>query len=295
MEVPCPIVCHRGYHDVKDSLSRPIENTLESYLKAWKLGFVHAECDITLSTDGDIFLCHDSTFKRLGKENQPTTQLPAHEMSTSDFNSLSLLDGSKPPHLSEVLQCAATLSKGCAMNKQLVVEIKGCDDDARIGSKCAEALCAYLESHTNQLQYLSVLMSFDVEAMRLLARWRKRCVMEGFEVEQLSRIKFLLLRDKEDCLLSDPSTVRSAGALVSELQLDGLYCEFQPEMLDPSKSFDARACSIVGVWNYALKQPDGLEFFDRLLPRGVKFINSDLPGDLLTSFRSKNFGFWRRL
>jgi len=278
-----PIVCHRGYHHVNDDPSRPIENTIASCAEAWKRGFVHAECDVVLTADGDIILCHDSTFARLllDKENNSAlAHVPTNKLTASDLDSMRLLDGSKPPRLSEVLDCAARLSSGAQSNKQLVVEIKGSKLDLDMGRNCAAALCQYLESCRDELPFISVIMSFDVEAMRILSEWKAYHTEAGFR-EHLEGIRFLLLRDASNWNLNDKTSLEASKDLVSELQLDGLYCEYQPEMLDPSRSFHAPGHAIVGVWNRAAEQPDGLEVCDVLVSSGVQFVNSDLPVGLL--------------
>lgn len=304
---PSPIVCHRGYHCIHDSVSRPIENTLPAYATAWKLGFHLAECDITLTLDGEIFLCHDSDFQRLhekdadDKSRLEMARIRTNELRSSELDDLRLLDGSNPTRLSDVLECAEDLSNESPLTKQLVVEIKGHEpgeaasaDQAVMGSACAEALCTHLEQHPAQLPFISVIMSFDVDAMRVFSDWKMRLQKSSFSsvrfVKELAKIKFLLLRTMETWNMNDQATIDESRVLVETLRLDGLYCEYQPEMVDPARSFDATSHSITGVWNRAVEQPDGLEICDMLVSCGVQYINSDLPGGLLEGYYSNGLG-----
>ena len=65
------LVLHRGFHDQRDSNERPLENTLPAYFAAWSSGFRLCECDIAVTSDGALVLCHDRNFERLAKPDQP--------------------------------------------------------------------------------------------------------------------------------------------------------------------------------------------------------------------------------
>ena len=64
-DVQSKLVFHRGFHSVLDHVHRPIENTLAAYEQAWAAGATYCECDIALTSDGHIVLCHDETYERL--------------------------------------------------------------------------------------------------------------------------------------------------------------------------------------------------------------------------------------
>lgn len=59
------LVCHRGFHDIGDEVSRPIENTLPAFDQAWLAGFHLCECDIAGSLDHHLVLSHDVELKRI--------------------------------------------------------------------------------------------------------------------------------------------------------------------------------------------------------------------------------------
>ncbi|KAH8098193.1 glycerophosphodiester phosphodiesterase [Aureococcus anophagefferens] len=54
------LVAHRGFHATSDRTdARPVENSLEAYEVAWTSGLALAECDVAVSKDGALVLCHD--------------------------------------------------------------------------------------------------------------------------------------------------------------------------------------------------------------------------------------------
>ncbi len=124
------IIAHRGA-----SLLAP-ENTVASTKLAWEKGADAVECDIWLSKDNKIIVCHDASTNRTTGEN--------HLISKTDSRILRELDagsykdeqfrGEKLPFLYELLQ---TVPQG----KELVVEIK-----------CKSEVLPYLKKEVEQYQ-----------------------------------------------------------------------------------------------------------------------------------------------
>ena len=52
-------------HGRVDGGDRPIENSLTAYKSTWSSGIKYCECDIALTADDYLVLCHDVNFKRL--------------------------------------------------------------------------------------------------------------------------------------------------------------------------------------------------------------------------------------
>ena len=65
MSWPAPLVAHRGFHSPSDRDRRPIENSLEAYEMAWTAGVKLCECDVAVTSDGQIVLGHDADYDRL--------------------------------------------------------------------------------------------------------------------------------------------------------------------------------------------------------------------------------------
>ena len=61
------LVAHRGFHHAcsDDDASRPLENTLDAYEAAWASGVGACECDVALTSDGVLILCHDADLARV--------------------------------------------------------------------------------------------------------------------------------------------------------------------------------------------------------------------------------------
>ena len=147
------LVMHRGLHATDDSLARPLENTQAAYERAWAMNRAHhCECDVTMTTDGDIVLSHDDTFERLAFN--ATHRLAGRnvvEHSTRELMSLPLKDGSRAALLKEVLAAAARIGEPA----HLVVEIKGKDQ------ACARKLAKFLSDEAELARHVSVVMGFD--------------------------------------------------------------------------------------------------------------------------------------
>merc|ERR1711935_883029 len=63
--------------------------------------------------------------------------------------------------------------------------------------------------------------------------------------------------------------------------LDGVYLQYEKEMMTPEGAAFLRQLSqrfLVGIWNYAEKDPDDFETFQWLVKQGnCSFVNTDLP------------------
>ena len=113
---------HRGFHSVDDRSSRPIENSLSSFEASFTNGFKLAECDVALTVDGHVVLCHDASFSRLAlcAAGDGVTAKNVSEMTLRELMGLQLRTGTRPPLLSDVLESTSRIGEGAKM----VVEIK---------------------------------------------------------------------------------------------------------------------------------------------------------------------------
>jgi len=291
------IVCHRGLHD-PDLLdpSRPVENSLGAYEKAWK-HFDLCECDITASSDGTLFLCHDETYMRVLDPHHPMTHrfggVPVSDLEASDIQSLRLLDGTRPTTLVEVLDKAKSFLGKESGVKKMVIELK---KDAAADTVVKELGMLLTDRRPDFVQHVGVIMSFDVGMMKHMAEWRSSAVKAHPEVKS---IQLMLLTEAPDHWAEANHTVRmdvtdlnfksECLRVVKECGVDGVYLEYQVEMTEMALSLketkwqeELRALSSkipVGVWNYWSSQPDGLKTLDAFTSLGFAYINSDLPED----------------
>ncbi len=114
--VPMPkaeIIAHRGA-----SYLAP-ENTVASSKLAWELGADAVECDIYLSLDNKIIVCHDGNTKRTTGESYLIKETNSDKLRTLDAGSFKneKYTGEKIPFLEEIILAVPE-------GKELVVEIK---------------------------------------------------------------------------------------------------------------------------------------------------------------------------
>ena len=86
-------IAHRG------ASAHSLENTLDSFSTAHKLGYKNFELDVQSSKDGEVFVCHDDNLKRLIGEDLLLSNLLG-----SDIRSLEDTYGYKIPTLLEILE-----------------------------------------------------------------------------------------------------------------------------------------------------------------------------------------------
>ena len=270
------LVAHRGFHATSDRTdARPVENSLEAYEVAWTSGLALAECDVAVSKDGALVLCHDFGFERLALKvpgsEQKRSQLVG-ELSLAEIMSLPLKNGCRPPLLADVLTSAARL--GDLGRKKMVVELKP-------GNVAASAaLLALFQDQPHLLGCVAVLMSFDAYLVQTLAR----DLREGLPDARLPH--FLLLTvaerplDGEILLDVDGDTEAAEKAAAG---LDGLYVQYQRSMREtPAGSAALKALAdrwrVVGVWGDKDRDPDDFVTASHLVSFcGASYVNTDLP------------------
>jgi len=169
-------------HDKTDR--RPIENSLIAYEACWTNGIELCECDIALTKDERIILCHDDNFTRLALD--PTNvlcQQKVGDLTYREIISLPLKSGVRPPLLLDVLRSAEAIGG----NARMVVEIK--PGNVEVGT----ALARLFARHPDLMARCAVVMSFDAFAMY---RFRK---------ELTHVMDHLLLQHQESLLQRQPT------------------------------------------------------------------------------------------
>jgi glycerophosphoryl diester phosphodiesterase len=267
------LVLHRGWHASNDCLSRPLENTLAAYERAWSLAGAHyAECDVTLTTDDEIVLHHDDTLARLAllpELQLSTTALT--QLSSQQTYSVALKDGSHVPCLRAVLAAASRIG-GPA---KLVVEIKG--DNVR----CAHKLAEFCHARSELAQRIAVVMGFSADAVHAFAEAFPRRADGGMVVMLLTELAERRMRGDEPTLdLSDTSALEALLQRPGS-RIDGLYVEYDPDFAANPK-FPALCSRLpIGVWGRAGLDPDTRDSAMALIAKGARFVNTDLPADFM--------------
>jgi glycerophosphoryl diester phosphodiesterase len=241
----------------------------------------YCECDVSLTLDEHIVLCHDSNFKRLALFDSNNSLRPVSELTFRELIALPLKSGQRPPLLTDVLSSAANIGS----DAQLVIEIKPGN------AEMPRALCGLFYNEPALLQNIGVIMSFDLWVIhRFAAEFQlleNNLKAEGRYSPRKFKILLLTISDEpegppylrlnieNDTLM----TILDDWLTASESSLDGVYLQYEKNMLAEHHAVLEQLTSkmVVGVWGYAKKDPDTLEHAANLLAAGVHFINTDMP------------------
>lgn len=300
------IVAHRGFHCPRDnSGKRPLENSLSAFESAWSAGIHLCECDVALTKDEKLVLAHDEDFSRLALDpSKLCSKKKVGDLTMKEVISLAFKSGTRPPLLIDVLRSAQAIG-GFA---RLVIEIKPGNQEA------CEALVRLFRQHPDLIERCAVIMSFDAYTMHtlrsnlsslkaavskpILHRSASPDNIRSFEDDdswmssQLKLPDILLITVAQEpeqhyelcCGVSDFKPVHSWLSREDNPSLDGVYLQYQPEMLQPDGIAALRALSSqyrVGVWAF-FGDPDDIVTATRLVREcGVSFVNTDLPRSFL--------------
>jgi len=268
------LVAHRGFHCTKDQPRvRPLENTLAAYEQAWALGMKHAECDVVLTKDNRLMLCHDDTFKRLALfpsrkafvETHPNN-LEAKEVLTNCVTR----SGAGVPFLTHVLDIAAAIGP----HKKLVIELKP-------GIRGAtDRLIEILKSNHSYLNNISVIMSFELSVISYFAELFRTT----FPGVTATKLLYLLVKPEEAGIYPQPYNhlpIESPDILENWIgELDGFYVGYSPKLLSTHQDNFKNICRkyVIGVYDM---EPDCVLRARELSRMGVTYVNTDMPRSLL--------------
>ncbi|KAL9189154.1 hypothetical protein ACHAXT_011644 [Thalassiosira profunda] len=303
------LVAHRGFHCPRDnSGKRPLENSLSSFETAWAAGIHFGECDVAVTKDGVLVLAHDEDFSRLALDpSKSSSKKKVSDLTLKEIISITTKSGARPPLLVDVLRSAQAIG-GFA---RLVVEVKPGNQEA------CEALIKLFRQHPDLIDRCAAVMSFDAYTMHKLSSELKELASslkiaagqyhrsdspdsilvlagDGSTVEtQLKMPEVLLLtvaqEPQEHCELrvgvADFSPVDRWLKHEGKLSLQGVYLQFQLEMLHPAGAAALKALANkyrVGIWGYYPTDPDDVYTARFLVEEcGVSFFNTDLPRNFL--------------
>ena len=302
------LVAHRGFHGTDDSLALPLENTLDAYETAWAAGVTLCECDVGLTSDGVLVLCHDANFRRLALGGSRKVDEPLVNLTLRDVKRLRLASGVSAPTLEAVLVAARELSPSPLGGApcQLVVELKGEGEGCQLGgggdAAVAAALVALLEARPELAAHVAVVMSFDAP----LCRACKRAFATSAALGRAAAPRVLLLTrlpepGKSGCVRELAARFFGGDAAASEaaareleawvrgdradgVALDGAYVEYEPKMERdaPRLARVIEACGgALGVWINTCGTGDALSTAHALAGAGVSFVNSDFQATFL--------------
>lgn len=312
------IVAHRGFHCTKDTTHlRPIENTLASFEYAWTSGICLCECDVGLTKDEKIVMAHDKNFARLALSATHDSSIQhVSDLTLKEIMALPLKSGTRPPLLIDSLRSAMAIGN----HAKLVIEIKPgntemCDPLVNLFARHLVMLGRVAVIMSFDLYIMEMLceeileLSLAVRAKKTnsaaaptksatagraksfwqrTSRWSATFDASAFGKEtELIKPKLLLLttceKDKaEGYYYVSVSDFTPIDDLMSRTNLDGVYLEYEPAMLEPDGQMAMRELAAkyaVGVWMDAKRDPDKLSLCRKLIEEcHVSFVNSDFPG-----------------
>lgn len=267
------LVAHRGFHCSKGQPRvRPLENTLAAYEQAWALGMKHAECDVVLTKDNRLMLCHDDTFKRLALF---PSRMPFVETHPNNLEAKEVLtncvtrSGAGVPFLTHVLDIAAAIGS----HKKLVIELKPGIRGA------ADRLIEILKANHSYLDNISVVMSFQLSVISHFAE-----LFRGtFPGVTETKLLYLLVKPEDAGIYPQPYNhfpLENPDILENWIgELDGFYVGYSQKLLSMHRDNFKKICSkyVIGVYDM---EPDRVFRARELSKMGVAFVNTDMPRSL---------------
>lgn len=195
------VIGHRGARRLA------IENSLQSLQIALAEGADGVECDVQLSSDGELLVFHDDDLQRLCHRPERVTQLPWKVL-----RALRAEDGDLAPqpiaHLDQVLELAAMGNK--TWNFELKVD--------RTGQGNGLLLAEKFERHTANLARQNWLVSsFDKEPLQRLTQHRAQLRLAALIDERQPSAWWHLLGQTAAELAAQPSRRRQEPV---EFQMD---------------------------------------------------------------------------
>ena len=173
------LVAHRGFHCPLLHGNRPLECTLPALKLAWESGIRLCECDVRLSSDGEVLVFHDETLDRLSAQ----TETPKiRELTAEQLRHWKLLQPQS--HISSLEEMLETAS---ATSGKLIIELKGSD-----GPSVGRAVATSFGRKPELLKACALVMSFELDELRGFssAFAEQKCLSTN---EKLERPQLLLL------------------------------------------------------------------------------------------------------
>jgi len=281
------LIAHRGFHhstSSKISESRPTENGLHAYELALKLGFSLVECDISVTRNGMLLLCHDEDFMRVSKNKREDVEgLKVCSQSCKFFQSnVVLQDGSAPPTLAEALAVCK------AYGGRMVVDLK----ESSMG--LAERVLDFFILNPQLLQYVESFISFGHDTICMLARAMKRALCD---VPRLPKFLFIFgfgtdWEPGQNCYRIED--MHELHEIIKKGELDGIVLWHDIVGGHPSLKTVALSEEFkkfldwydVGICGLPISGNDCLDYAKQLISRGFAYVNTDLPHDFLLQLKS---------
>ena len=196
------VIAHRGYH-AKEGAAR---NTLAALENAQQLGVYGSECDVNLTSDGELVVIHGPW---LGEKNEPD-RLNVQKSDLATLRSKKLENGEVVPTLDEYLDQTAKDS-----NCKLIIEIKD-HGTPQIETKLAKMVLDAVKRHKLQdrVEYIAFREHVCNELIRLAPAGTKVAYLNGtLKPKYLHAAGYTGLDYKLDVLKKNPKWIDEAHKL----------------------------------------------------------------------------------
>lgn len=243
---------HRGFAGTAP------ENTLASFRKALEAGVDGIECDVHLSRDGHVVVCHDHTLERTTNGRGMIKDFTLDELKTLDAGSWfsEEFSGERIVSLADLLELLS------GYDITLNVELK-----------------------TERVAYVGL----EEAVIDLLGKYNmiERTVISAFNFRSLIRIKSLLPHIATGALYRNMDAIPDFWDVMSTLGVENLHPDFRglsPETMAEAK----RRGYVVNVWT-----PDEPSDIELMVALGVDGIISDYPDrvrSILSAHESQRCG-----
>ena len=250
-----------------------------------------------VTKDERILMAHDADFQRLALLSDCKSKTVVKDLTLSDIMRMPLKHGNRPPLLADVLRSAIAIGD----HAKLVIEIKPGN------SEIVDPLMALFERQPALLSRVAVIMSFDTYIIEDVAdRFKRRTTLSrtrkavsyptivgrsDWDATPIPKLLVLTAfadhNDGKKYLLASVKDGFEGLNLPTGGGIDGVYIEYEPEMLEPDGQEKMRELAksyTVGVWMLKPRDPDALSVAKRLVQEcGVSFVNTDFHRDFFST------------
>lgn len=166
------VIAHRGYHATDGSC----RNSIASLKKAQKLGIFGSECDVNLTEDGEVLVCHGGMHPdRSIYKDKSLERVDIQKSTKAQVQAIKLENGETMPTLDEYLAQAKKDKK-----TKLIIEVKKHATPAR-ETEVVEKTVAKVAEYglENQVEYIAFRPFVCQELLRLAPKGTKIAYLNG--------------------------------------------------------------------------------------------------------------------
>lgn len=241
-------VAHRGLQP---------ENTLGAFQQAYAQGFSIAECDVWVSRDHQVIVCHDETLKRTAVSSSQLLTQPIASLNCAQLQSV--LVGND--HYSEPVPLLKDLLELVPAGKLLLVEIKFKDPD--LMQALVETITPYLDKVIVVSFYLAML---------------------GALKQQLPQCRAMLLTaveryEAEIVVVHDAQSLTRALKKLKKLGLEGLGFEYSEFVTAKNIAYLPKDL-LTHCWYRKTSVDIARKMIAAAVQVGIRFVNVDEGGAL---------------